>query len=152
MNNVYKQDQIYSISKATGLTKTDVKKVLDFYISRVRNKALDGETVKFLNICYLSSGNSRKYHETKSYISTEIGEQLKLSRELVYRVLSEYESIIIDDLLKKSYSYTIHGLLNISIVEYSKNNYKVRIRKSESLANCNIRVLTLNFFKRKVEV
>ena len=153
MSGVYKQDQVYAISKSTRLSKSDIKKVIDSYIAYVRDKALNGETVKFLNICYLSSGSksSLNYRETKSYVSTEIAIKLRMSKEAVYRVLSDYENIIIEDLVKKNYSYVIHGLINISVIEYTKDVYKVRIRKSDSLANRNIRVLTLNSFKRKVE-
>ena len=151
MNSVYKNEQIYAINKSTKLNKTDIKKVIDCYISYIKEQVLSGRTVKFLNICYLSSGNDTKYRETKSYISTEIAMKLNLGRESVYRVLSDYEDIIIDGLKKRTYSYSIHGLLSISVTDYINDTVKVRIRKSDSLANLNIRVLTLNSFKRKVE-
>lgn len=150
MYTVYKQEQVFELSRKIGIAQTDVKKVLDCYISRIRNKLLQGETIKFLNICYLSYDNGNTYKETISYISTEIGLELGISRELIYRVLVEFEEIILDD-LKRFYTYTIYGLVKISIEEYKKGIFKLRLRKSSSLANMDIRVIAVSSFKRKVE-
>lgn len=151
MNKVFKSDQIYSLSKALSISQADTKRVLDCYIDRVKTKVDNGETVKFLNICYLvNKENDKYYHETLAYISTEIGYETKLGKELVFRILSTYEDMIAQD-LRKFYSYVVRGVVRISLTEYEKGVYKVRINKATNLLNTSVRVVTLNSFKRKVE-
>ena len=151
MNKVFKSDQIYVISKKLGIPQTEVRRVLDCYCEKLRNDLEEGKTVKFLNICYLVNRcNKVYYNETLAYISHEIGLKTKLGKELVYRVLLTLEELITKDLCS-SFSYVIRGLVSISLIEYNRGTYKVRIRKSESLSHLDIRVLTLNSFKRKVE-
>ena len=53
MNKVSKSDLIYSLGKTLGVSQTDVKRVIDTYVGRLKNKLDNGETIKFLNICYL---------------------------------------------------------------------------------------------------
>lgn len=152
METVFKTEQVFILSERLGLSQKDVKKVLDCYINRLIGKLKNGETVKFLNICYLVSENNRgnKYQETLAFISNEIGSETRLGKELVFRILSEFSNFIVTD-LKKFYSYTIRGLVNISLEEYKKGVYKVRVRKSKSLREIGVRVVTINSFKRKVE-
>lgn len=151
MNKVFKSEQVYALSEALGVTQTDTKKVLDSYINRLRTKVDSGETVRFLNICYLVNRENKKYfHETLAYISTEIGIETKLGKELVFRILSTYEDMIVQD-LRKFYSYVVRGLVRISVTEYRKGVYRVRVNKSINLLNADVRVVTLNSFKRKVE-
>ena len=131
MDTVFKTDQINILSSRLGVNKSDVRLVLDNYISRLVSKLENGETIKFLNICYLvnEEQGKNKYHETLAYISNEIGNSTKLGKELVFRILSEFSELIADD-VKKFYSYTVWGLLNISCCEYTPGQYKVRIRKA----------------------
>lgn len=151
MNKVYKSDQIYALSRAVGVPQSDVKRVIDIYIGRLRNKLDSGETIKFLNICYLVNNENKEYfHETLAYISTEIGNETKLGRELVLRILKTYEDTIVQD-LRKFYSYGVRGLVKFRCVEYRRGVYKVRVNKGSNL-DSNIRVVTLNSFKRKVEI
>lgn len=151
MNRVYKTDLIYSLSKAVRVPQTDVKRVVDIYTERLKRKLNNGETIKFLNICYLvNSDNSQYYHETLAYISTEIGNESKLGKELVFRILTTYENMIAQD-LRKFYTYGVRGLVKFRYTEYRKGVCKVRVNKGSNL-DSNIRVVTLNSFKRKVEV
>jgi len=151
METVYKSEQVYLISEKLGLSQKDVKRILDNYVGRVISKINKGESVKFLNICYFVFDESRvRYHETLAYISSEIGSELKIGKEVVYRVLSEFDNFVATD-LKKFYSYTVRGLFSIGLEEYKKGIYKVRVRKSSSLRDIGVRIVTINSFKRKVE-
>lgn len=151
MNKVSKEDLIYSLGKKVGVTQSDVKRVIDAYVARLRDKLEQGETIKFLNICYLvNSENRQYYHETLAYISTEVGEETKLGKEFVFRILYSYEDMIIQD-LRKFYSYGIRGLVKFRYTEYCRGVSKVRVNKGSNL-DSNIRVVTLNSFKRKVEI
>lgn len=151
MIKVSKEDLIYSLGKKVGVPQTAVRYVIDMYISRLEDRLSRGETIKFLNICYLSnSENKDYYHETLAYISHEIGIETKLGKELVFRILSSYEDMIIQD-LRKFYSYGVRGLVKFRFVEYTEGVYKVRVNKGSNL-DSNIRVVTLNSFRRKVEL
>lgn len=153
MDTVFKSEQVYLLSKGLGVTKKDVKLVLDTYVNRLIKKIEDGETVKFLNICYLVNEEKGKsdYQETLAYVSNEIGEETKLGKELVFRILSDFERAIVRD-VRNFYTYTIRGLLNISCCEYKEGVYKVRVRKATKYDCRGIRVVTINSFKRKVEL
>lgn len=150
-NTVYKSDQIYSLSKKLGLTNTEVKKVLDLYFESLLRDLNSGNTVKFLNVCYLVCGKDKgSYHETLAYKCTEISKELKMGKNIVYGILSTFEDLLVLD-LRRFYSYSIRGLVHISLEEYREGIYKVRIRKSSSMFNEDIRVVSINSFKRKVE-
>ena len=150
MNRVYKSDQVYALSKSTGVTQSDVKRVIDIYTNRLKEKLSNGESIKFLNICYLINSDNKKYYqETLAYISTEIGRETKLGKEMVFRILKTYEDTIAQD-LKKFYTYGVRGLVKFRCIEYTEGVYKVRVNKGTNL-DSNIRVVTLNSFKRKVE-
>ena len=152
MDTVFKSDQVYIVSKKLGITQKDVKTILDSYVDRIYAKLRAGETVKFLNICYLvpDGGSRGRYLETLSYISNDIGVETKLGKETVYRVLSELGNFITED-VQKFYSYTIRGVVNISLEEYRRGVCKVRLRKSKPFKEMGVSVVTLNSFKRKVE-
>lgn len=151
METVYKTEQVAMLSKRLNIDKIVVKRVLDAYYSRLLNRLNSGESIKFLNICYLVNEEDKGgYHETLAYISNDIGTSLKVGKEVVFRVLSELNDCITDD-VKNFYSYTIKGLLHISCCEYKTGLYKVRVRKSATLDKRGIRVVTSNSFKRKIE-
>ena len=152
MEKVNKVDLIYSLSRVIGVHQTDVRRVIDAYVDRLKKRLYNGESIKVLNICYLINKDSTKkyYHETLAYISSDIGEETKLGKELVFRILTSYEEMIIRD-LRKFYSYGIRGLVKFRNTEYTRGVYKVRVNKS-SMLDSNIRVVTLNSFRRKVEL
>ena len=152
METVFKSEQVYLLSKGIGVTQKDVKTILDSYIGRLTKNLDSGKSVKFLNICYLINENDKdiSYRETLAYISNEIGKETKLGKELVFRVLSDFEKVIVRD-VKNFYTYTIRGLVNISCSEYKTGIYKSRVRKATKYDNMGIRVTTINSFKRKVE-
>lgn len=153
METVFRTEQVFVLSKKLKLSQKSVKTVLDSYINRITSRLENGETVKFLNICYLVNEERgfKDYQETTAYISNEIGKETKLGKECVFRILTEFERLIVKD-VKNFYTYTITGLLKISCCEYKTGVYKVRIRKSDKYDSQGIRVATINSFKRKVEL
>ena len=151
METVFKTVQVYILSDKLGVSQKDVKLILDSYVNDLLSKLRNGQTVKFLDVCYLVvDGKKNGYQETLAYISNDLGVTTKLGKELVFRVLSEFSNFISED-LKKFYSYTIRGLVNISLEEYKLGVYKVRIRKSKVLKEIGVNIVTINSFKRKVE-
>ena len=76
--------------------------------------------------------------------------ETKLGKELVFRILSTYEDMIVQD-LRKFYSYGVRGLVKFKYTEYRRGICKVRVNKGSNL-DSDIRVVTLNSFKRKVEL
>lgn len=153
MDTVYKSEQIEILSKNLGITKVMVRSILEAYINRVISALERGETTKFLNICYLVNDEDEgktKYHETLAYISSEIGNQLRVGKVTVYRMLSDFEDLIAKDVCH-FYTYTITGVISISRIEDYHGRYKVRIKKSSNLSCRGIRVVSMNSFKRKVE-
>lgn len=152
MDTVYKSEQIAIISNRLNISKTSVENVINEYIGYLKQKIDSGNTVKFLNICFIQvEGNCDRKLETLAYISYELGQKLKLGREVVWRILTSFEEMIITD-IKKFYSYNIRGLLNITVIEDYKERLKVRITKSTIYNNKPVRIFTLGTFKRKIEV
>lgn len=152
---VYKDVQISQLAKRLGLSKTTVTNIWNEYTGKIISKIEAGETVKFLNICYLrvNSRDLKKgedYHETLAFISHEIADKLSLSQTVVYRVLTSFEEYLILD-LQKSYSYSIRGICRIRLELYG-GKYRVRIKKSTKYNAEDVYVSTISTFKRKVEV
>ena len=152
METVFKAEQVYIISNRLGVNQKDVKLVIDTYVDKLLSKVKEGQIVKFLNICYLVPDNvsGSRYQETLSYISNDIGNETKLGKEMVFRILSELSNFISSD-LKKFYSYTIRGIVHIYLEEYKRGVFKVRVRKSKVLRDLGVGIVTMNSFKRKVE-
>lgn len=152
MYTVFKNEQIYILSEKLGISQKTVKSVLDNYINRLISKLNVGESVRFLNICYLiTSGNKNiNYRETLSYVSNEIGKEEGVGKDTVFRVLSELGNLIASD-VKNFYSYTIRGLVNVSVEEYKAGVFKVRLRSSKTLRDKGVRVVSIDSFKRKIE-
>lgn len=154
MLTVYKDEQLILLSERVGLTKKAVKDILDEYINRIHEKVNVGETVKFLGVCYLSANYRSDYtHETLAYVSTEIGEKLSVSGNTVYRVLADYEDMIVSD-VGNYYTYVIRGIIKISSEELYLNgirSFKLRLNTSGALRDKGYRVFALNSFRRKVE-
>ena len=152
MEVVFKNSQISQISEHLGITKVSVNNILTEYIKRLREKLESGETVKFLNVCYLRVGDSCSVaKETLAYISAEIGEVVGQSSTVVYRVLTTYEDLLIRD-LRKLNTYSIRGVVRIKLEKNYKGEYKVRTKKSTAYNGFDVYVTTLPSFKRRVEV
>lgn len=152
LETVYKDAQISQVSNHLNIPKTTVNQIFSSYVEYLKNKIDNGETVKFLDICYLRvEGKDEQIHETLAYISHELADDLKLSQVLVYRVLTTYGEFLIRD-LKKLNSYSIRGLLRIKLEKNYKGEYKVRTKKSTVYNGKDVYVTTTNFFKRKAEV
>lgn len=148
---VYRDAQVSQVAEKLGLQKVVVEKVILAYVGYLKDRLESGETVKFLNVCYLRyGGKSLENHETLAYVATEVGKQVGVSGVVAFRVLNCYEEFIISD-LQKLYSYSIRGLLRISLERNYKDEYKVRIKKSTVYNGEDVYITTLGSFKRKVE-
>lgn len=152
METVYRDDQVAQISKHLGIPKVTVTNILTSYVNYLKGKLESGETIKFLNVCYLRvGGKDESLHETIAYTSNELGNSLGISGNMVYRVLTTFEEFLIKD-LRKLYSYSIRGLIRIKLEKNYKGEYKVRTKKS-TVYNCeDVYVTTTGYFKRKAEV
>ena len=152
METVYKDVQISQVSKHLNIPKVVVRDIFTTYVNYLKDKLSRGETIKFLNVCYLKvGGKDESVHETIAYVANEIGQKLGHSQTTVYRVLMAYEDFLIRD-LRKLYSYSIRGLIRIRLEKDYNGNYKVRTKKSTAYEGYDIYVTTTGYFKRKVEV
>lgn len=152
METIYRDVQVDQLSRKLGIHKSTVSAILNEYIGYLKHKLSQGETVKFLNICYLRvAGKDEKERETLAYISTEIGRKLKIGSAVVFRVLTSFEEYLISD-LQRFYSYSIRGLIRIKLEKNYKGEYKVRTKKSTVYNGIDVYVTTLGSFKRKAEI
>lgn len=152
MSTIFKDIQISDLSYKLNIPKSVVNTILTAYIDYLKAKVLSGETVKFLNVCYLKvDGNPETTHETLAYVSNEIGLAIGQSQNVVYRVLSTYEESIIQD-IRSMFSYSIRGLVRLKLEKDYHGNLRVRAKKSTIFDNYNIRVITTCSFKRKAEI
>lgn len=152
METIFKDEQVSLISKQLGIPKVQVNKIITTYVHYLRCKLDSGETIKFLNICYLKyEGKDEEVHETLAYVSHEVGEVIGQSQVVVYRVLTTFEETLIKE-LKKLNSFSVRGLIRIKLEKNYKGDYKVRTKKSTVYNNEDIYVTTLGSFKRRVEV
>ena len=152
---VYKDTQIKQLAEKLNIPKTTVESIWNGYTGYLKDKIESGESIKFLNVCYLrvNSCELKKgegYYETLAYISHELADTLGLSNILVYRVLTLFEECLISD-LQKFYSYSIRGICRIRLERYG-GKYRVRIKKSTKYNAEDVYVSTIGTFKRKVEV
>lgn len=150
MNKVCKDDVVLVISNSLHIPKSTVKSVIDAYLNRLRESLSKGETIKFLNICYIVNSNTgRVYKETLAYISSEIGTSLGISGLVVLRILQTYEDNIAKDVCK-FYTHSVKGIVRFKRIEYESGVYKLRLNKATNLGS-DFRVVTLNLFRRKVD-
>lgn len=152
MENIFKDTQVSLISNHLGIYKTTVESIISEYVSYLRGKIDNGESVKVLNICFLRvNNNTTPIKETLAYISYEIAERLNLTQNVVYRVLSTWEEFIIRD-LQKFNSCSIRGLIRVRLEKDYKGDFVVRTKKSTVYNGKDVYVTTLPGFKRKAEV
>lgn len=156
-NSILKGEQLSQIATCLNIPICKVEDIVQEYIYYLSSKLKSGESVKFLNVCYLNTGVSKRApKETTAFISEEIGKRLNVSGNIVYRVLNTYEEFIIRN-LRKTYDCRIRGLVRITLEPfYSKKLKKtvrrVRMKKSTIYNAQDIRVSALSSFKRKLEV
>lgn len=152
METIFKDIQVAQISQHLGISKKAVNDIITSYVSYLKNKLESGETVKFLNVCYLRyEGKELDVHETLAYVSNNLGRELGLSQTVVYRTLTAFEDFLIKDLQNLN-SYSIRGLIRIRLEKNSKGEWKVRTKKSTAYNNWDIYITTLPSFKRRAEV
>lgn len=152
METIYKEEQIAQICKYLNIPKTTGKSIIDTYVQYLKDKLDSGETIKFLNVCYLRvGGKDESNHETLAYTAHELGNKLGISQVVVHRVLTTYEEFLIKD-LRKLYSYSIRGLVRIKLIRNADGDYKVRTKKSTAYNGKDVYVTTTGYFKRRAEV
>lgn len=152
METIYRDVQVAQLSRKLNIPKSTVSEILNEYVGYLKGKLDNGETVKFLNICYLRvAGKEEKERETLAYVSTEIGRKVNVGSVVVLRVLTSFEEYLISD-LQRFYSYSIRGLIRIKLEKNHKGEYKVRTKKSTVYNGKDVYVTTLGSFKRKAEI
>lgn len=154
---VYKQQQIVNIAKELNIPICLVDEIFNKYRAYLQEKLTNGYSVKFLNICYLKKSDALgQMSETLAYVASEIGHKCGVSGNIVFRVLTTYEEIIIKE-LKKSSDFIVRGLVRIRLEEFyskksGKTELKLRLKKSTIYNSENVRVSAVSSFKRKLEV
>lgn len=153
METIYRDEQVAQISKRLNISKLCVTEVIKEYVSYLRNKLDAGDTVKFLNVCYLrrKDGDESNLHETLAYTASELSKSLSLSPVVVGRILQEYEETLIKD-LRKLNSYSIRGIIRIKLEKNYRGEFKVRTKKSTVYNGTDVYVTTIGKFKRRAEV
>lgn len=151
---VFQETFLNQIANRLTIPKSTVKKIWDKYTDYLIKKIDSGESVKFLNICYLrvNTKNLSKgegVFETLAYIAHEVADVIGESQILVYRVLTSFEEYLILD-LQNFYSYSIRGIVRIRLERYN-GYYRVRTKKSTRYNGKDVYVTTIGTFKRKVE-
>ena len=147
----FRKEQVEEISSKLNITKLSVEEIVFAYEDYLIKRLQLGESVKFLNICFLKRDKADSTIETLAYTSTEISKEFngRYSSEMILRVLTTFQEVI-ESNLKKFNGFSIKGLVRIRLVEYG-NGYKVRIKKSTTLNGEDVRVQTIGSFRRKVE-
>jgi nucleoid DNA-binding protein len=129
-----------------------VSAILNEYVGYLKSKIQQGESVKFLNVCYLIVDDKEiGEQETLAYISNEVGKKVGQTQTVAFRVLTCFEDVLVRE-LRKLNNVTVCGLVRFRLEKNYKNEYRVRSKKSTTYNNLPIRVSTLPSFKRKVEV
>lgn len=147
----FRKEQVEEISSKLNITKLSAEEIVFAYEDYLIKRLQLGESVKFLNICFLKRTKADSTIETLAYTSTEISKEFngRYSSEMILRVLTTFQEVI-ESNLKKFNGFSIKGLVRIRLVEYG-NGYKVRIKKSTTLNGEDVRVQTIGSFRRKVE-
>lgn len=149
---IYRDEQVAQLSENLRLPKTVIAGVLKEYSRYIKERLMEGYTVKFLNVCYIRvNGDAEREHETLAYVATEIALKMGISRDVAYRILSSFEEYMIRD-LKKFYGYCIKGIVRIRLEQTKEGVYKVRTKKSTRYNGYPITVTTLGSFRRKAEI
>ena len=151
---VFQGTFLNQIANRLTIPKSTVKRIWDKYTDYLIKKIESGESVKFLNICYLrvntkNLSKKKRIFETLAYIAHEVSNAIGESQILVYRVLTSFEEYLISD-LQNFYSYSIRGIVRIRLERYN-GYYRVRTKKSTRYNGKDVYVTTIGTFKRKVE-
>lgn len=149
---VYKEEQINNLSERLNLTKTCVVNILNCYIGYILDRLSIGETVKFLNICYLKVGGKgvSDTRETLAYVANEIGYVVDVTPEVVLRVLISFEEYLLND-LRHGKDYCIKRIVRLKVDTLPDGRKKLRVCKSTIFNGMDITACALGSFRRKVE-
>lgn len=146
MEIIYRSEQVDSIAGRLNINKNVVNLVINNYVQHLVSKINSGETVKFLNICYLrvSQKQLAEDRETLAYIATEIGSEVGVGGPTVLRILLSLEELICYQLLENR-GFSIRYLVRIRM-----DDETVRVKKSTSLNGKDVYAVVLGSFRRKM--
>lgn len=149
----YRETQTTQIASELRLTKKDVDDILSNYYGYLETKLRMGETVRVLGICYIKNpvSNGSEAKETLSYIAYELSKALGIGSETIKRVLNTLEKNIIKGITRGE-AYSIRGLIRVRCILGKDGEPHVRVKKSTKYNGDPKYVVTLNSFRRKVEV
>ena len=148
-NVLFAKDQIDYLSKKVNLTKENVEYILACYVNYLKRKIMNGESVKFLNICCFMNRDNKSLsgYETLAYTASEITNQywLKVGSNIIYRVLKEFENYILLE-LKKGNGFSIRYLMRLRVDGDDEKH--VVCRKSAIYTGMNVYVWGTWYFNR----
>lgn len=153
MDILFREEQVEKIAVKLNISKQNVNLILYNYSTYLQNKLRSGNTIKVLNICYVGNPNEPKdaNRETLGFIATELSMLSNMGSTTILRVLLTLEELIIKD-IKSGIGYCIRGLIRIRCIRDDNGEYHVRIRKSTNFNGMPVRIITLNSFRRRVDM
>ena len=81
---VYRDVQVAQVATSLKLSKNVVENILTTYVAYLKKRLEEGETIKFLNVCYLRvNSKDESSHKTLAYVCTELGNTLGISSSVV---------------------------------------------------------------------
>lgn len=151
MENFNKTDDISTISETMSIPYWKVRKVVNAYLSYLRDKVDRREPIGFLRVCEVRVKGYEGYRETYGYTCCEVARSVGMEPIFVRGILDCYEDLIISD-LRKCKSHTVTGLLKIRIVENYYGKPIVSVMRSTAISGVEGVYLGLRrSFRRKVE-
>ena len=150
---LHRDSQVDQIASRLNLTKSTVSSILTGYVNYLRSRLDEGNTIKFLNVCYIVvDGKSEELRETLAYTASKVADTVGVDRVVAYRVLSAFEEYLVKD-LRNFYGYNVRGLFSAKLQNFGKGyGYRLRLMKSSAYVGSNVHITALNSFKRKVEM
>ena len=78
-NKFFKRELIEYIHCTLNIPRTTIDSVINGYVEYLKGKLESGQSVKFLNVCYLKvkSDTEDSIQETLAYTAVEVGKQLR---------------------------------------------------------------------------
>lgn len=149
-NKFFKRELIEYIHCTLNIPRTTIDSVINRYVEYLKGKLESGQSVKFLNVCYLKvkSDTEDSIQETLAYTAVEVGKQLKVSGQTAIAILFALEEAIINSC---SVTNSVRGTTIRGLVRIKMEGDNVRIKKSTAYNGFDIYITTLQSFRRRVE-
>lgn len=147
----FRDAQVDEIVSKLNINKSQVEEIVIGYVDYLKNKLTLGESIDVLGICSIVYDGDKKSRlvEPLGYVAYELADLLNQSNITVKRVLDTWQEVI-EKLITTNKPVTIKGLIRLKTNE-EKGKVKLRIKKSTTLNNVEVRISTNDFFRRKVE-